>query len=166
MRHGKAEFPSDAKSDSERELTSIGRKKIKQAARGLAQCLFAGREVHIWTSPSVRTVQTAELIKAAFGKNAHMKVVDAIAENDLNDLRSEWAKVPGLDVLIIVGHEPMISIWTEKLCKVSLIFRPASAASVFIDEKTQESSSLAWFMRAGVMARLCPPDGTHRRQRS
>ena len=32
MRHGKAEPRSDAKADFDRELTSVGQKKIKQAA--------------------------------------------------------------------------------------------------------------------------------------
>ena len=68
MRHGKAETRSDAKADFERELTSIGRKKVKQAARGLSRCLLPGRVVLIWTSPSIRTLQTAEILRTAFGK--------------------------------------------------------------------------------------------------
>ena len=80
MRHGKAELRSDAKPDFERELTSIGRKKIKQAARGLACSLYKGRDVQIWTSPAVRTLQTAELLRLAFGKKCKLHVADAILD--------------------------------------------------------------------------------------
>ena len=74
MRHGKAEPRTDAKADFERELTSIGRKKVKQAARGLAQCLYSGRDIMIWSSPLLRAVQTAEIIRGAFGKKQKFKL--------------------------------------------------------------------------------------------
>lgn len=166
MRHGKAETRSDAKTDFERELTSIGRKKIKQAARGLTRCLFPGREILIWTSPSVRTLQTAEIIRSTFGKKAKLQVMDAIADGNLTDLQTEWAQNKAIDVLIIVGHEPMLSEWTEKITDAAFVFRPGSAASILLENSELLIGSLAWFMRAGVMARLCPPICSQRRQRS
>jgi phosphohistidine phosphatase len=166
MRHGKAETHSDAKADFERELTSIGRKKMKQAARGLAQCLFKGREVQIWTSPAVRTLQTAEILRAAFGKKARLQVVDAIAEGNMKELRAEWIKAPAIDLLFIVGHEPAMSDWTQKTSGAALAFRPGSAASILLDDPEQTIGSLAWFMRIGVMAKLCPPSRPQRNQRA
>ncbi len=165
MRHGKAETRSDAKADFERELTSIGRKKVKQAAQGLARCLFHGRDVLIWTSPSVRTLQTAEILRTVFGKKAKLQVMDAIADGSLSDLQLEWAQNPSIDVLIIVGHEPMMSEWTEKISDAAFVFRPASAAGILFETPIQPVGSLSWFMRAGVLARLCPPGCLNRRQR-
>ena len=166
MRHGKAETRSDAKADFERELTSVGRKKVKQAARGLANCLFHDRDVLIWTSPTVRTRQTAEILRAAIGKKAKLQVMDAIAEGNLTDLQMEWRKLPSLDLLVIVGHEPMMSDWTEKMSDAALVFHPASAASILFENAEQLTGSLAWFMRAGVLARLCPSACPQRRQRA
>jgi phosphohistidine phosphatase len=166
MRHGKAETRSDAKADFDRELTSIGRKKVKQAARGLAHCLFPGRDILIWTSPSLRTVQTAEILREAFGKKAKLQIKDAIADGNLTELQLEWARTPSLDVLVVVGHEPMISDWTEKMSDSALGFRPASAASILFETSDRLTGSLAWFMRAGVMARLCPMLSPQRHQRS
>ena len=166
MRHGKAETRSDAKADFERELTSIGRKKVKQAARGLSRCLLPGRVVLIWTSPSIRTLQTAEILRTAFGKKTKIHVMDAIADGNLAELQTEWSKIPDIDVLIVVGHEPLLSDWTKKLSDVDLVFRPASAASIVLDDPEQSGASLDWFMRAGVLARLCPPACPNRRQRS
>ena len=165
MRHGKAEPRSDAKPDFERELTSIGRKKVKQAARGLAHCLYNGRNITIWSSPVKRALQTAELLRSAFGKKNKVQVVDAIANGDFAELQTEWSKLPSPDVLIIVGHEPLLSEWTEKLSNTALTFRPASATAILIEDPMQPNGSLAWFMRSGVLARLCPPVCPHRRQR-
>lgn len=166
MRHGKAETRSDAKSDFERELTSVGRKKVKQAARGLARCLFPGRDVLIWTSPSIRTLQTAEILRTAFGRKTKIHVMDAIADGKLAELQTEWAKNPSIDVLIIVGHEPMISEWTKNISDADIVFRPASVASIFLENHEQPVGSLDWFMRAGVLAGLCPSVCPHRRQRA
>ena len=166
MRHGKAETRSDAKADSERELTSIGRKKVRLAARGLALGLYKGREIQIWTSPTVRTLQTAEVLRSAFGKKTRLHVADAILDGNMNELRSEWSRTPGLDVLIIVGHEPTMSEWTQKTSGAALLFRPGSAASILFEDPEQTIGSLAWFMRIGVMGRLGPPPRPQRAQRS
>ena len=166
MRHGKAEPRSDAKPDLERELTSIGRKKIKQAARGLAGSLYKGRDVQIWTSPAVRTMQTAELLRQAFGKKCKLHVADAILEGKLAELQTEWIKPPSPDVVIVVGHEPSMSEWTEKLSGAALLFRPGSAASIQLAETEHTIGSLGWFMRVGVMATLVPLAASQRSQRS
>ena len=78
MRHGKAEPRSDAKPDFERELTSVGRKKVKQAAQGLARCLYNDRNVQIWSSPVKRALQTAELVRNEFGKKNQVQIRDVI----------------------------------------------------------------------------------------
>ena len=166
MRHGKAEPLSDAKPDFERELTSIGRKKIKQAARGLACSLYKGRDVQIWTSPTVRTMQTAELLKQAFGKKCKLMVAETILEGNLAELQTEWQKAPVPDVLFVVGHEPSMSEWTEKLSGAALLFRPGSAASIQLTGPEHTVGSLSWFMRVGVMATLVPSAASQRRQRS
>ncbi|NMC33134.1 MAG: hypothetical protein GYA36_11875 [Veillonellaceae bacterium] len=166
MRHGKAEPRSDAKPDFERELTSVGRKKVKQAAHGMAHCLYDGRNVQIWSSPVKRALQTAELVRMEFGKKIKVQVMDAIANGVLADLQQEWAPIADLDVLVVVGHEPLLSEWTEKLSGAAISFRPASAASILLETPEQSAGSLAWFMRAGILARLCPPVAPQRRYRA
>ena len=164
FRHGKAEPYSDAKRDSERELTSVGQKKMKQAARGIVKCLFPGCDIQIWTSPLARAQQTAQIIKSEFGKRAALRIVDAVESGSLEELSSEWAALPEDTVLIIVGHEPMMSEWTKALSGASLAFRPGSAASIILDGENRRTGLLSWFMRVGVMARLCSPSVTKRRK--
>lgn len=166
LRHGKAELRSDAKADYERELTPMGRKKIKQAAQGLAKALYANRNILIWSSPTKRTLQTAEILKAAFGKKASLQIMDSIMDGDYSDLRTAWTQAAPIDVLFIVGHEPALSDWTQKICGAALAFRPGSAASITLNDPEHTIGSLSWFMRVGVMGRLIPPPTTQRRQRS
>lgn len=166
IRHGKAEIRSDAKNDFERELTPLGKKKMKQAAQGLAKTLYTGRNILIWSSPTKRTLQTADILKSAFGKKSALQIVDAIIDGDFAGLRSAWIQIPTIDVLFIVGHEPSLSEWTQKICGAALAFRPGSAASITLDAPEQTIGSLAWFMRVGVMGRLVPPPPAPRRQRS
>lgn len=166
FRHGKAETYSDAKPDFDRELTSIGQKKMKQAARGIAGCLFPEGNITIWTSPLVRAKQTAQILKSTFGKRANLLVVDAVASGTLEEIAAEWDGLPEEAVLIIVGHEPMISEWTKALSGAHIAFRPASAASITFDIGNRRSGQLSWFMRVGVMARLGMSATTKRRQRT
>ena len=166
FRHGKAEPYSDAKQDFERELTSIGLKKMKQAARGLACCMFPECTVQIWTSPLVRARQTAQILKSAFGKRANLHVVDAIASGSLEELTAEWAGLPEDAILIVVGHEPMMSEWTQSMTGSELSFRPASAASVVLSCDNRRTGLLSWFMRVGVMARLASSFEAKRRKRA
>jgi len=157
FRHGKAEPYSDAKPDYERELTSIGQKKMKQAARALAGSLFRDCNILIWTSPLVRARQTAQILKTAFGKRATLHVADAIASGSLEELAAEWDALPEDTVLTVVGHEPMISEWTKAMSGASLNFRPASAASIILAGDNRRVGTLSWFMRVGVMTRLVSP---------
>lgn len=163
FRHGKAEPISDAQPDIARELTSIGCKKVKQAARGIAKCLFPECKILIWTSPATRAEQTAQLLKAEFGKRASVRIIDALYSCTLDEVRSEWSGLPSDTVLFIVGHEPMLGDWIHALCGATVQLRPASAASVNFDGQT---CLLDWFMRAGVMARLNTPRVAKRRQHS
>lgn len=163
FRHGKAEPASDAQSDIARELTSLGRKKLKQAARGLASCLFPEDKILIWTSPAVRSRQTADILKEAFGKRAGIRVVDAVAADTLAELKSEWSALPDETILFIVGHEPMLSDWVKSLSGAYLPFRPASAACLCFDGHVGQ---LEWFMRVGVMSRLGLAPVSKRRQRA
>jgi len=64
VRHGVAEDPAafakSGRPDAARPLTKAGRRKMRQAARGLA-CLVP-RLDRLATSPFARTVETAEIV--------------------------------------------------------------------------------------------------------
>jgi phosphohistidine phosphatase len=157
FRHGKAEDRSGGKTDADRPLTPLGRKKIKAAAKGLAQLFLRERIVRIWTSPLVRAEQTAEMLHAAFPKKYKIQIVPAIAEGHLDALALDFQGFGEGDTIIVVGHEPFLSQWAEEICGARLPFKPGSAACIQLKRNQPPTGSLLWFMRAGQLATLCPP---------
>lgn len=160
FRHGKAEDRSGGKPDGERPLTPLGKKKIKAAAKGLAQNLLKDRIVRIWSSPLVRAEQTAEILHAAFPKKYKIQTVPAISEGNLDALALDFQGFGEGDTIIIVGHEPFLSQWTEEISGAQLSFKPGSAACIQLKRNQPPTGSLLWFMRAGPLATLCPPSGS------
>ena len=130
MRHGKAEELAIGISDDKRKLTVKGRKKTEAAARGLAYGLRENDAVQIWSSPLVRARQTAEILSECMG-GIPVKIHPAIAAGDLDILAGDWQiteKENERTIVIIVGHEPYLSMWTERLTGNALQFKKAGAA--------------------------------------
>jgi probable phosphoglycerate mutase len=63
VRHGEAEYETDAVTDDGGSLTPLGRAQ----ARGLAERLRGERISRVWTSPLSRAVQTAEIAAGPLG---------------------------------------------------------------------------------------------------
>ena len=110
--------------DSQRPLTTAGKKKFARAAAGLAT--LNPPIAIIFTSPYVRTLQTAEILVKTLGrpagavKGARVPVI-AIAELApggtpkllLEQLKSQKRRPPAI---LAVGHEPDLSRFLGQLC--------------------------------------------------
>lgn len=108
IRHAQAIDETLELRDPMRHLTPHGR----------AQALALGDRLrwhdcvptHVWTSPLVRAVQTAELVVQALKVDAHVEVQPALAPGESG--RAVQAAVGTLDaasVVLLVGHEPGLS---------------------------------------------------------
>lgn len=110
MRHGPAEDYAATGKDSDRPLSPSGRARVLAVAHALSQ---AGESpLTIWTSPLVRSVQTAEIVALVTGVADRAGVVDVRGElrPGQDTLRApEDALERGLRRLMIVGHEPDLS---------------------------------------------------------
>lgn len=113
LRHGIAEDqpPDPADGDAGRRLTDEGRRKTRQAARGLARLI--DRPQVILSSPKVRARQTAEYAAAALG--APVEVEDVLAGGDLDAVLERLRQRREASILL-VGHEPMFSELIVRLC--------------------------------------------------
>jgi phosphohistidine phosphatase len=94
------------KDDRLRPLTADGRRRFRKAAQGLSR--LVEKPQRVLTSPLVRTVQTAEILKKAAGWPAARLCPELAPQNTpgqtLNALRAErHARIA------IVGHEPHLS---------------------------------------------------------
>ena len=112
MRHGPAEDASPS-GDAARALTPAGRERV----RNVAEFLAAQDEVprHVVSSPLVRALQTAEIV------NAHAKIASEVEVDRAMAPRGDAisfvraAAREGRKRVMVVGHEPDLSILVATL---------------------------------------------------
>ena len=148
MRHGKAEPPQ--RTDYDRELTAAGRQRIRSASLGLKQILGEAR-VHIWTSHLPRAKQTAEIMAQTLNV-VEVSEHEAIYSGDLDSLLEGIVKLPDADKLLLIGHEPCLSGWSERISGVLLPFKPGAAACYKISHRQPLIGKLRWFALPKVLA--------------
>lgn len=158
MRHGRAESLSSRITDSQRELTQTGRRRVQEAAIGLARSrLIDLHNVMIWSSPLLRALQTAQILADAWGGLA-VAEYEAVARGDLETLAAGWTVVsPGYS-LVIVGHEPYLSSWAERIAGVYLPFKRASAAGFSIRDIPSGKGKLRWYITGKTLAHIAAAD--------
>src|SRR6185436_9376094 len=102
MRHGPAEGSSPSGRDFDRALSENGRAETARVARELER---RGERIdRILSSPLVRAVQTAEIVRSALG--GKLEIRDELAPSEsapdiVRDLPTE-----GAERVLIVGHAP------------------------------------------------------------
>ena len=106
VRHGVAEERETwaPKDDGLRPLTDAGKKKMKEAAKGL-RALVPRIDV-VATSPLTRAKQTATILAKAYDKGAPV-LVDALAPGQRPPALLPWLRTQATQKTVaIVGHEP------------------------------------------------------------
>src|SRR6185295_647822 len=111
LRHAIAEeredFARTGKDDRLRPLTDEGRKKMKQAARGLKGLV---PEIDLLaTSPLTRAAQTGAIVDSVYGGLKEVEI-DALAPETTPDAFLRWLRQRKEEVVAAVGHEPSISL--------------------------------------------------------
>lgn len=152
VRHAEAEDAPTGGGDDERQLTGHGRKVAAAMAQGLALCV-EGRTL-LWTSPLPRARQTAERVAHALEMDIDREH-DAIAVGDLDALHADWrslARRP--DTLILVGHQPHLGLWAERLTGVVLPIKKASAVAMHLGAEGNLAAKLLWYAHPDALANL------------
>ncbi|HWQ62543.1 MAG TPA: histidine phosphatase family protein [Negativicutes bacterium] len=153
LRHAKAEEDSPALPDEQRELVPKGRKRAQAVAGGLERLLTGTGNVEIWTSPALRSRQTAEIIADELGGLA-VKEHDAIYAGSLESLIAAWAEADGETTIVVVGHEPYLGIWARQLADVTVPFKKCAAAAFTLTPPDYSTGTLRWFATPKVLAAL------------
>ena len=108
IRHAEAIDETLELKDPMRHLTAAGRTQATSLGDRLRwhDCT----PTHIWTSPLVRAVQTAELVATGLASTIAVEVIPALApgENERNVVAAVQA-LPANACVLLVGHEPGIS---------------------------------------------------------
>ena len=113
FRHGIAEERRPDLDDADRQLTPDGIERTGLAAQGLA--FYLGEIDAILTSPKRRAVQTADLLSEATG--VAYRISEPLATGTISQALSA-VKRCGQSSVVLVGHEPQLSMIGERLCGV------------------------------------------------
>lgn len=153
VRHGKAGNTADIMDDAKRPLTSGGRKKLEQTMPSLERLVKNLGKAQIWSSPLARAVQTAGIIAKLFSI-PEIKQFDFISEGNFAALTEALASEKTSSTIIIVGHEPTLSEWSQRLCGVSLPFKKGAAAGIRVGKQNPLESELLWFFQPQPIGRM------------
>jgi phosphohistidine phosphatase len=115
IRHGIAEdretFAATGKDDRLRPLTAEGRRKLRQAVRGV-HAAVRGVEL-VASSPLVRAVQTARIVARAY--ELPIVEIGELEPDQGPEGFTEWLGQRSESVVAAVGHEPMLSLMVSFL---------------------------------------------------
>ena len=133
IRHGIAEDRSPHKADDKRALTDKG----IEILRGFFPVVKDKLNQHpnpmtrIWSSPLTRAVQTAALLADELGADAFERY-DFISSGSYDEFKEAISAQDLRSRIIIVGHEPTLSIWTKQLTGTQLSFRKGGVALITV----------------------------------
>lgn len=160
IRHAIAEesedFAKTGKDDRLRPLTDEGRKKMKQAAKGLRKVcpdidLLA-------TSPLTRAAQTGAIVDSVYGGLNEVEIEELTPEATPNDFL-RWLRKQKAGTLAAVGHEPSISLILSWLLTGSerriFSFRKGGACLLELpDEVGAGTATLLWALTPSQLREL------------
>lgn len=109
LRHGEAgtriPIPNE---DSERALTEKGKTEVEEVAKSLRRMKL--KVSCIATSPLMRSLETAKIVAAGLKKKEELELWDELKpEGQRNALYERLSKLKEESVVLIVGHEPLLS---------------------------------------------------------
>lgn len=108
IRHADAVHETVAVRDPHRFLTATGRRQARDLGDRLRwhDCT----PTHIWASPLVRAVQTAELVAAAIGTQVAVEAVPMLSpDENPRGVVAALGALPADASVVLVGHEPGLS---------------------------------------------------------
>lgn len=155
IRHAIAARGTPGMSDDERPLTRKGKRRFRQAARGLAR--LAPRPDALLTSPLLRAVKTAEIAGRAWGR-LKPKEEPALGGENVARILAVVAAHPKEATVAVVGHEPQLSALLARLVGSSgterFVFRKGGAALVDLPGSPAHGGRLLWFVSPRILRGL------------
>jgi len=144
--------------DAKRPLTSEGRKKMQEIARGLVRLGIALD--WIVSSPLIRAVETAGIVSESLPSEVPMDISDSLSPGaPAEALISFLARHPNRRRVLVVGHEPDLSELAARLVgagrNANLAFKKGGCCSITFGEFPPKSpGQLVWWLTPRVMRKL------------
>ncbi|MPM55078.1 hypothetical protein SDC9_101863 [bioreactor metagenome] len=126
MRHGKADGQIGGKSDLDRSLTELGKKRTGIIAQELIRRNTIPE--FIISSPAARALETAEFLAAQFSlKTAQIGIDEDLYFKTVNDyFDALYAAPEEYNKIMIVGHNPLITQFANFFLSQKIIDLPTS----------------------------------------
>ncbi len=143
--------------DALRPLTSVGIKKFRIAARGLAEHLPRG--IVVLSSPYVRARETAEILVNAMHRTKLVECAE-LASNESASKTFDLLRTRKEKAVVLVGHEPNIGVFLSSAlggerCRFKLEFKKGGAACVDFAKKIEPGeATLRWMLPPRVLRAL------------
>lgn len=160
VRHAIAEdredFARTGKDDRLRPLTDEGRKKMKQAARGLRTLV---PEIDLLaTSPLTRAAQTGAILDSVYG-GIDVVEIEELSPETTPEAFLRWLRRQKEDLVAAVGHEPSLSQILGWLLtgtdRKLFAFRKGGACLLELgDEPAGGTATLLWALTPGQLRTL------------
>lgn len=149
VRHGIAEELQD--SDFNRELTDRGRLRVGMAAQVMKHLNICPAK--IYTSPRLRSRQTAEIIAETLGKQAI--VTDAVNFGfDIPDIEQLARGLDSAGEVMFVGHNPDMSSVVHKLTGSNVAMKKGGLARIDVFSRKARQGELVWLIAPKVFTAL------------
>lgn len=155
IRHGMAKKALCETDDKDRELTKKGRKELEKMSielnADIQADLKAKKNLYIWSSPILRAQQTAEIIAKAIG-NIEITRCRCIEIGDFDEFQKKVAELQLPFCLIIVGHEPYLSAWSEKISGTAISYKKGMAVGFQIQLQDPLRANPRWILQPESVA--------------
>jgi phosphohistidine phosphatase len=141
--------------DDERPLTEGGKRRFKEAARGLVQ--ICGRPDVLLTSPLPRAAATAEIAAKAWGRISPT-TEPALVRGSPDEILVALSRYATDKTIAIVGHEPMLSVLLARLLGSAVgdrfTLRKGGVAYVDVPGPPALGGRLDWLVRPKILRAL------------
>lgn len=150
------EFARLGKDDALRPITRDGAREMERNVDGLR--VAVPRIDRLACSQLVRARQTAAIVSAAYGLT-DVPALDALAPEQPPESVLEWlGRLPDLDVVAIVGHEPHLGILVTWLLTGQqgscLVLKKGGACFLELDRLQPRAGRLRWLLTPSQLRHL------------
>jgi phosphohistidine phosphatase len=151
----KGEVPAN---DFKRPVSPQGRQKLAEIGKGLKRLGVSFDWVV--TSPFVRALQTAEAVAEAYGSGVPLNTLESLRPGgSAEELISHLAAQPNRRRVLVVGHEPDLSLLARRLIAASpqanmTLKRGGCCLIIFENIPPKVPGQLAWWLTPRMLRKL------------
>ena len=148
IRHADA-YPLEDNQEALRDLTEEGIESISEIVPGLLKLIKKPHKTVIISSDYLRATKTALLLASQCGFS-YVGEHEFVRTGDFSEL-IKFVVGCKSNSIIVVGHQPFLTEWSELLTGCALPFKKVAAAGFKLDE---EDCELLWFMQPKALRDL------------